>query len=45
MGVARQRAVCGDGVAVLDNVLKRMEQHMHKKSPQLRALSAWADDA
>ncbi len=34
-----------DGVAVLDNVLKRMEQHMHKKSPQLRALSAWADDA
>lgn len=32
-----------DGVAVLDNVLKRMEQHMHKKSPQLRALSAWAN--
>jgi pyruvate kinase len=31
-----------EGVAVLDNVLRRMEQHMHKKSPQLRALSAWA---
>lgn len=34
-----------EGVAVLDNVLRRMEQHMHKKSPQLRALSAWADVA
>ena len=32
-----------EGVAVLDNVLRRMEQHMHKKSPQLRALSAWRD--
>lgn len=32
----------GEGVKVLDNVLKRMEAHMTKKSPQLRALSAWA---
>jgi pyruvate kinase len=31
-----------EGVKVLDNVLKRMEAHMTKKSPQLRALSAWA---
>jgi pyruvate kinase len=33
-----------EGGAVLDNVLRRMEQHMHKKSPQLRALSAWRND-
>jgi pyruvate kinase len=32
-----------EGIAVLDNVLRRMEAHMNKKSPQLRALSAWAD--
>lgn len=32
----------GEGVLVLDNVLRRMEAHMVKKSPQLRALSAWA---
>lgn len=32
-----------EGIAVLDNVLRRMEAHMTKKSPQLRALSAWAD--
>jgi pyruvate kinase len=31
-----------EGTAVLDNVLRRMERHMTKKSPQLRALSAWA---
>ncbi len=31
-----------EGVAVLDNVLRRMERHQLKKSPQLRALSAWA---
>lgn len=30
-----------EGVGVLDNVLRRMEQHMVKKTPQLRALSAW----
>jgi pyruvate kinase len=30
-----------EGIAVLDNVLLRMEAHMMKKSPQLRALSAW----
>jgi pyruvate kinase len=34
-----------EGVAVLDNVLHRMEQHMHKKGPQLRALSAWRSGA
>ncbi len=33
-----------EGVTVLDNVLRRMEAHMVKKSPQLRALSAWARD-
>jgi len=32
-----------EGIAVLDNVLRRMEAHMTKKSPQLRALHAWAD--
>lgn len=31
-----------EGIAVLDNVLRRMERHQLKKSPQLRALSAWA---
>lgn len=31
-----------EGIAVLDNVLRRMEAHITKKSPQLRALSAWA---
>jgi pyruvate kinase len=30
-----------EGITVLDNVLRRMEAHMVKKSPQLRALSAW----
>jgi pyruvate kinase len=34
-----------EGVSVLDNVLRRMEAHMVKKSPQLRALSAWAGRA
>ncbi len=33
-----------EGIAVLDNVLRRMEQHMRKKSPQLRALSAWREE-
>jgi pyruvate kinase len=33
-----------EGVTVLDNVLRRMEAHMVKKSPQLRALSAWTRD-
>lgn len=32
-----------EGITVLDNVLRRMEAHITKKSPQLRALSAWAD--
>ncbi len=31
-----------DGIAVLDNVLRRMELHQVKKSPQLRPLAAWA---
>ncbi len=35
-------AYIGEGIAVLDNVLRRMEAHMNKKSPQLRALAAWA---
>jgi pyruvate kinase len=35
-------AFVSEGIAVLDNVLRRMERHMTKKSPQLRALSAWA---
>jgi pyruvate kinase len=30
-----------EGIIVLDNVLRRMEAHMTKKSPQLRALAAW----
>lgn len=32
-----------EGIIVLDNVLRRMEAHMTKKSPQLRALAAWTD--
>ena len=32
-----------DGIRVLDNVLRRMEAHQVKKSPQLRPLAAWAD--
>ena len=32
-----------EGITVLDNVLRRMEAHMTKKSPQLRALAAWTD--
>jgi pyruvate kinase len=35
-------AYIAEGITVLDNVLRRMEQHQVKKSPQLRALSAWA---
>jgi pyruvate kinase len=35
-------AYVAEGITVLDNVLRRMEAHMMKKSPQLRALSAWA---
>jgi pyruvate kinase len=35
-------AYVAEGNSVLDNVLRRMEAHMMKKSPQLRALSAWA---
>ena len=35
-------AYVAEGIAVLDNVLRRMEAHMNKESPQLRALSAWA---
>ncbi|MEZ5786718.1 MAG: pyruvate kinase [Xanthobacteraceae bacterium] len=32
-----------DGIVVLDNVLRRMESHKHKRSAQLRPLKAWAD--
>ncbi len=32
-----------EGIAVLDNVLRRMELHQVKKSPQLRALAAWGE--
>lgn len=28
-----------EGVSVLNNILKRMESHQYKKSPELRALS------
>ena len=31
-----------DGIRVLDNVLRRMEAHQVKKTPQLRPLAAWA---
>ncbi|MCB9946681.1 MAG: hypothetical protein H6842_02505 [Rhodospirillaceae bacterium] len=31
-----------EGIRVLDNVLRRMEAHQFKKSPQLRPLAAWA---
>ena len=30
-----------DGVMVLDRLLSRMEGHMLKKTPTLRALKAW----
>jgi pyruvate kinase len=30
-------------IGVLDDVLRRMEGHAHKKSPSLRALAAWAE--
>jgi pyruvate kinase len=32
-----------EGIVVLDNVLRRMETHKHKRSTQLRPLKAWAD--
>ena len=31
-----------EGIHVLDNVLRRMEAHQVKKTPQLRPLAAWA---
>jgi pyruvate kinase len=31
-----------EGITVLDNVLRRMEQHQIKKTHQLRALAAWS---
>lgn len=31
-----------DAVHMLDGVLRRMESHQHKKTPQLRALRSWA---
>jgi pyruvate kinase len=30
-----------DAIAVLDTLLGRMDAHMHKKTPQLRALKSW----
>ncbi|MGK7899688.1 MAG: pyruvate kinase [Xenococcus sp. (in: cyanobacteria)] len=30
-----------EGVTILDDVLKRMEKHQSKKTPQLRALHSW----
>ena len=36
-------AYVAEGIRVLDNVLRRMEAHQVKKSPQLRPLHAWAD--
>jgi pyruvate kinase len=32
-----------EGIVVLDNVLRRMESHKHKRSTQLRPLKAWSD--
>ncbi len=31
-----------EGIVVLDNVLRRMETHQHKRSTQLRPLKAWS---
>ena len=31
-----------EGIVVLDNVLRRMESHKHKRSTQLRPLKAWS---
>jgi pyruvate kinase len=31
-----------DAIAALDELLGRMEDHLHKKTPQLRRLSSWA---
>jgi len=33
----------GEAIAVLDNVIRRMETHQRKRSLQLRPLRAWAD--
>jgi pyruvate kinase len=32
-----------EAVTILDNVLRRMQEHQTKKSPRLRALRAWAE--
>ncbi len=32
-----------EAVTILDNVLKRMQEHQTKKTPTLRALNAWAE--
>ena len=34
-----------EGIVVLDNVLRRMETHKHKRSTQLRPLKAWSEVA
>ncbi len=33
----------GAAIDMLDRLLARMGGHIHKKTPTLRALSAWAD--
>ena len=33
-----------EGVAVLNNILQRMESHQYKKSPELRALSLASEE-
>lgn len=32
-----------EAVTILDGVLKRMQEHQHKKTPHLRALRMWHD--
>jgi pyruvate kinase len=34
-----------DAMRMLDDILRRMQQHQQKKRPQLRALKSWADAA
>lgn len=36
-------AFVSDAVTILDDLLKRMQSHQSKKTPQLRALRTWAD--
>ncbi len=36
-------AYVAEAVTILDNVLRRMQEHQTKKTPRLRALRAWAE--